>query len=29
MWFWSWWGILGIALVIVVVGKALHFWRKR
>ncbi len=26
---WSWWEILSIALVIVVLGKALHVWRKK
>jgi len=26
---WSWWEILSIALVIVVLGKALHVWKRR
>jgi hypothetical protein len=29
MWFWTWWGMLSVALVIVVIGKALHIWRKK
>jgi hypothetical protein len=29
MWFWNWWGILGIALIVVVLGKLLHMWSKR
>jgi hypothetical protein len=27
--YWTWWGILAIALVIVMIGKALHIWRKK
>jgi hypothetical protein len=27
--FWSWWGILAIALVVVVIGKLLHGWYKK
>lgn len=25
---WSWWAILGVAVIIVAVGKALHIWHK-
>jgi hypothetical protein len=25
---WSWWGFLGIAVLIVGLGKVLHLWRK-
>ncbi len=28
MWGWSWWGILGIAVIVVAVGKILHLWHK-
>jgi len=27
--FWNWWGILAIALIIVVFGKLLHGWYKK
>jgi hypothetical protein len=29
MWFWNWWGILSVALVVVVIGKMLHVWSKK
>jgi len=29
MFFWSWWGIIAIALVLVVIGKLLHGWYKK
>ena len=29
MWYWTWWGMLSIALIIVVLGKALHIWKKK
>jgi len=28
MWFWTWWGILSIALVVVILGKLFHVWKK-
>jgi len=27
--FWSWWGILAIALIVVVIAKLLHGWYKK